>query len=109
IETCRTTPDPEAAGAMLAHKAVEAGLARFADPEELDAFLRRVEFAAQYDAIALADPEAALRSLAIGMKSFAELETVTRDGGLARALEQQLGPKGRRILDEVAPTRIRLA
>jgi ATP-dependent helicase HrpB len=109
IETRRTAPDPEAAGAMLAHKAIEAGLRRFTDPEELDAHLCRVEFAAQHAAIAPPDPEAALRSLAIGMKSFAELETVTRDGGLVRALEQQLGPQGRRLLEDVAPARVRLA
>jgi ATP-dependent helicase HrpB len=109
IETRRTTPDAESAGAMLAHKALEAGLARFADPEELDAHLCRVEFAAQHAAIARPDPEAALRWLATGMRSFAELETVTRDGGLVRALEQQLGPQGRRLLDEAAPARMRLA
>jgi len=59
--------------------------------------------------IAPPDPEAALRSLAIGMKSFAELESATRNGGLVRALEQRLSPQGRRSLDEVAPLRIRLA
>jgi ATP-dependent helicase HrpB len=108
IETRRTTPDPEAAGAFLARKAVEAGLARFADPEELDAFLQRVQFAAQHAAIQPPDPESALRSLANGMKSFAELEAATRDGGLLRALERQLAPQSRRLLEEVAPARIRL-
>jgi ATP-dependent helicase HrpB len=109
METRRTTPDPEAAGAMLAHKAVEAGLGRFADLEELDGFLQRVAFAAQHAGIASPDPETALRALAIGMRSFAELEAATRGGGLVRALEQQLGSAGRRLLDEVAPSRIRLA
>ena len=109
IETRRTPPDPEAAGAFLAHKAVEAGLGRFADPEELDAFLRRVEFAAQHAAIEPPDPEAALRSLATGMKSFSELEAATRVGGLLRALERQLDPQSRRLLEEVAPARIRLS
>jgi ATP-dependent helicase HrpB len=109
IETRRTTPDPEAAGAMLAHKAVEAGLGRFTDPDELDGFLQRAVFAAQNAEIATPDPEAALRTLATGMRSFAELEAATCGGGLVRALEQQLGPKGRRLLDEVAPLRIRLA
>ena len=36
IETRRTPPDPEQAGIFLAHKAVEAGLARFADLDEID-------------------------------------------------------------------------
>jgi ATP-dependent helicase HrpB len=109
IETRRATPDPEAAGAMLAHKAVEAGLGRFADPEELDGFLQRVEFASRHTAVSPPDPEAALRTLATGMKSFAELESATRDGGLVRALQDQLGPQARRLLEEVAPLRIRLA
>jgi ATP-dependent helicase HrpB len=108
IETRRATPDPEAAGAMLAHKAEEAGIARFADPEELEGYLQRVAFAARHATIASPDPEAALRTLAIGMRSFGELEAATRDGGLIRALEQQLGPNGRRLLDEVAPSRVRL-
>jgi ATP-dependent helicase HrpB len=109
IETRRATPDPEAAGAMLAHKAVEAGLERFTDPEELEGFLQRVEFASRHTAVSPPDPEAALRTLATGMKSFAELESATRDGGLVRALQDQLGPQGRRLLEEVAPLRIRLA
>ena len=109
IETRRGVPDPEAAGAVLAQKAVEAGLARFADQEELDAFLCRAGFAAHHAAIQAPDPEAALRSLAVGLKSFGELESATRGGGLLRALEQQLGPQGRRVLEEVAPSRVRLA
>jgi ATP-dependent helicase HrpB len=109
IETRRTAADPEAAGEMLARKAIEAGLARFADVEEVESFVRRVEFARQHAAIEAADPEAALRTLATGMKSFAELEAATRGGGLLSAMEQQLGPHGRRVLEEVAPSRIRLA
>jgi ATP-dependent helicase HrpB len=108
IETRRGAPDPEAAGALVAQKAVEAGLARFADREELDAFLGRATFAAQHAAIEPPDPEAALRQLAAGTKSFAELETACSHGGLLRAVEQQLGGQGRRVLNEVAPARIRL-
>jgi len=112
IETRRGVPDPEAAGAMLAHKAVEAGLARFADLEDVAAFRARVNFAAEHSAVPEFDDtaiEAALRSLAVGLRSFSELAAVTRDGGLIRALEQGLGPKGRRMMEEVAPTRLRLA
>jgi len=109
IETRRAAPDPDAAGTLLAHKAVEAGLARFAAPEEIAAFQHRVEFASRHAQIGPPDAGAALRALAVGMKSFGELESVTRGGGLLRALEQQLGPRGRRLLDEVAPARIRLS
>jgi ATP-dependent helicase HrpB len=109
IETRRTPADPEAAGAMLARKAIEVGLARFGDIEEIEGFVQRVEFARQHAAIEAAEPEAALKMLATGMKSFAELEQATRAGGLLRAMEKQLGPQGRKALEEVAPSRIRLA
>ncbi|HXA51347.1 MAG TPA: ATP-dependent helicase HrpB, partial [Candidatus Acidoferrum sp.] len=112
IETRRGMPDAEAAGAMLAHKAVEAGLARFADIEEIEAVRARVNFAAKHAAIAPIDDtavEGALRALATGLRSFAELTAATRDGGLVRALEQSLGPQARRLLEEVAPLRLKLA
>ena len=109
IETRRAAPSAEAASAMLAHKAVEAGLARFADVEEVEAFLRRIDFAAGHAKIERPDAKAALRALTAGMRSFAELEAATRGGGLLRAMEQQLGPRERHLLDDVAPARIRLA
>ena len=111
IEERRGAADPEAAGAMLAGKAMEAGLGRFADLETIDAFLARVKFAAAHGPVpelGRADLESALRALACGLKSFAELEGVARDGGLVRALEQGLTPQARRLLDELAPERIRL-
>ena len=47
-ETPRHAPDPEAAAALLAAKALEAGLARFTDVEEVEAFPERDRFAAQH-------------------------------------------------------------
>jgi ATP-dependent helicase HrpB len=111
IESRRGMPDAAAAGEMLARKAIEAGLERFADPEEVAAFRARVNFAARHSAIEVVGDEAivaALRELAMGARSFAELEAVTRDGGLVRALESALGPQGRRTMEEVAPVRLRL-
>jgi ATP-dependent helicase HrpB len=111
IETRRTPPDPEQAGVFLAHKAMEAGLARFADLDEITAFQARVQFAAQHGAVAPLDGaaiEAALARLATGLKSFAELESATRGAGLLRAIEQQMPPGTRRLLDEIAPAGIRL-
>jgi ATP-dependent helicase HrpB len=111
IEERRTTPEPEAAAALLAAKALEAGVSRFTGRDELDAYLARVNFAAQHAAIpTLGEPqiEAALRAAATGLKSFAELETALGDGGLLRVLEQQLTPAARRGLEEIAPERIRL-
>ena len=111
IEEQRGAPDPLAASVLLAEKACEAGLTRFADTGEIQAFLTRVSFASQHAAIPVLGPsdvEPALRTLACGLKSFAELEGAVREGGLRRALEQQLPPAARRLLDEIAPERIRL-
>jgi ATP-dependent helicase HrpB len=107
IEESRGVADPEAAAALVAAKAMEAGLARFEDIEIVDAFLARVRFAAQHGPVPLPDPEAALRTLATGLKSFAELEAVAR-GAMVRTLERQLPAAARRLLDEIAPERIKL-
>ena len=112
IESHRAAPDPQAAHALLTQKALEAGVARFADPEEIEAFLARVRFASQYGPVSPlgADGvERALGALASGLKSFSELESAAREGGLLRALERQLPPAARRLLDEIAPERIRFA
>ncbi|MCX6627325.1 MAG: helicase-related protein [Candidatus Solibacter sp.] len=88
IETRRSLPDAEQAGIFLAHKAVEAGLGRFADLDEITAFQSRVCFAAQHGPVAELDAaavEAALAHLATGLKSFAELESASRGGGRCRA------------------------
>ncbi len=105
IEESRAAPDPEAAAALLAQKGIEAGLAA---SEELDAFLGRLRFAARHAELPEPSAESALRVLAMGLKSLAELESAARDGGLVRALQAQLGPRERRLLDEIAPDRIRL-
>ena len=111
IETRRMPPDAEQAGILLAHKAVEAGLARFADMDEIAAFQSRVNFAARHGAgmpLDAAAIETALASLATGLKSFAELESATRGTGLLRAIERQMPPSARRLLEEIAPASIRL-
>jgi len=107
IEESRGAADPEAAAALLASKAMEAGLARFDDIEAVEAFLSRARFAAQHGAVPVPDPEAALRMLAIGLKSFAELASAAR-GALVRTMEQQLPSAARRLLEEIAPERIKL-
>jgi ATP-dependent helicase HrpB len=107
IEESRGAADPEAAAALLASKAMEAGLARFDDAESIEAFLNRARFAAQHGAVPIPDPEAALRLLAIGLKSFGELESAAR-GAIVRTMEQQLEPSARRLLEEIAPERIKL-
>ena len=112
IEESRGAPPRDEAAGLLASKAVEAGIERFADPAELEEFLARVDFAARHSAVPAMGPdavEAALRSLSGGLKSFSELEAAARDGGLLRALERQVPPATRQELDAVAPERIRLA
>jgi ATP-dependent helicase HrpB len=107
IEESRGMADPDAAAALLASKAMEAGVARFDEIESVDAFLNRARFAAEHGAVPLPDPEAALRELAIGLKSFGELESAAR-GALVRTMERQLPPPARRLLEEIAPERIKL-
>jgi ATP-dependent helicase HrpB len=107
IEESRSAPDPEAAAALLASKAMEAGLARFDDVETVEAFLNRARFAAQHGPVPIPDPEAALRALATGLKSFGELASAAR-GAIVRTMEQQMPAAARRLLEEIAPERIKL-
>jgi ATP-dependent helicase HrpB len=103
-ETRSGAPDQELAAALLAERAVEAGVERFVDREELEQFLARVEFASLHAPVAKIDVEASLRELCRGLKSFAEL----KNAGplLLPMLERRAGPN---VLDQVAPARIRLA
>jgi ATP-dependent helicase HrpB len=108
IQQSRGAADPEAAARLLAEKALEAGIDRFAPPEETAAFLARAAFAALHGPIDPPDPAAALRSLAEGLKSFTELEAAAGSGGLIRALERQMPSAARRLIEEIAPLRVRL-
>jgi ATP-dependent helicase HrpB len=112
IEESRGVPrDAEAAAQMLAQQAWEAGIARFADLEEVDHFLVRVAFASQHSAVpglTDADMRAALETLCAGRRSFSDLQAAARDGGLLAALEQRLPAQARRMLNQVAPEHIKL-
>ncbi|MGP0075479.1 MAG: ATP-dependent helicase HrpB [Bryobacteraceae bacterium] len=104
IEEMRSgTPDPEQAAAMLADRALEAGIDRFIEREELDQFLARVAFASEHTSISKLDLETAFREICRGLKSFAELKSAAPS--LIPALERRAGT---RLLAEVAPTHIRL-
>lgn len=96
------------AAELLALKAIEAGVERLADIEEIEAFLARVEFASRHSAVPKLtneDIEAALRELSYGLKSLNDLRTAAKEGGLVRALRNRLTPAQQRELDEVAPER----
>jgi ATP-dependent helicase HrpB len=102
-ETRSGTPDAEQAAAMLADRALEAGIDRFIDRADLSQFLARVAFASEHTSIPSLDMEAAFREICRGLKSFAELKN---DGAsLIPALEKRAGA---RLLNEIAPTRVRL-
>jgi ATP-dependent helicase HrpB len=104
IDESRGAPiDLVAAAAILAEKAIEAGAERFADAEELTHFLRRVHFAAEHGASPIPDnlAPAALRDLAAGCASFAEL----RAGDLLAILRGKLPM---RAIEEIAPTHVQL-
>ncbi|HSB16735.1 MAG TPA: ATP-dependent helicase HrpB [Bryobacteraceae bacterium] len=109
-ESRNAQPEPATAAELLARKALEAGVGRFADAQEVEGFLARVAFASEHTGIpSLGDEDvkAAFESLCDGLRSFTELEQVAR-GGLLRALERRLPPDARRLLREAAPERIRL-
>ncbi len=105
------TADPVAAAKLLAEQAWEAGIGRFDDADAIALFLGRVSFAAAHSAVLrLGDDDlrAALESLCQGLRSFAELTVAARDGGLLDALSRRLPERDRRLLEEVAPEKIRL-
>jgi ATP-dependent helicase HrpB len=109
IQESRGAPASDEAAALLAAKALEAGIGRFADADELAGWEERVAFASRHGLSG--DPpraEDALRELCAGLKSFAELESATREGGLLRTIERRMTPGARRQLDEIAPDGIRL-
>ena len=99
--------DDEAAAKLLAAKAAEAGLGRFIDPDELEAFLARVEFASEHSAIQPLDENdvrAAFETICNGMRSFSDIERA--GSGLLPALE---GKRNSQLLDQIAPARLRLS
>ena len=93
-------PDREAASALLAAKAIEAGIDRFVEREALDQFQARLEFAGRE----APDLQQAVQKLCDGLISFAELKTEAK--GLLPLLEQECGG---RHLSDLAPVSLRLA
>ena len=105
IEEARSgAPAPALASALLAEKALEAGIERFVNPDALNELLARIAFASEHSEIPKLDVEAAFRALCQNLKSFAELKAAA--AGFIPILEQRVNAKS---LDEIAPARIRLA
>jgi ATP-dependent helicase HrpB len=101
-ETRGGAPDPEQAAALLAEKALEAGIDRFVDRDALNELLARIAFASEYTSLPKIDGESALRELCTGLKSFADLKSAA--AGLVPFLENRV-----KSLNEIAPARVRLA
>ncbi len=98
--------DDEEAARMLAAKVAEAGIERFADAEELHAFLARVEFAAGHSGIrslSESDVAAALTEICYGLRSFADVEKAA--AGIIPGLERKVDSSQ---LERIAPVRLRL-
>ncbi|MFL6333595.1 MAG: ATP-dependent helicase HrpB [Pyrinomonadaceae bacterium] len=99
----------------LAEAALNVGPQAFADAEETERFLARVEFVARTFPEArlpeLNDDEVrvALAELCEGRRSFAELREAARGGGLLEALRRRLTPEQARLLAQMAPERVTLA
>ncbi|MGA2745599.1 MAG: ATP-dependent helicase HrpB [Candidatus Sulfotelmatobacter sp.] len=98
-ESRGAVPDAQAAAELLAQRALEAGIERFVDGDELNEFMGRVEFAG----FEMPDIPRAFRELCVGLRSFAELKKV--GAGFVSVLEQKLGA---RRLREIAPASVRL-
>ncbi len=97
IEQSRRAPDPETAAAILARKAIEAGLH---ESDDLSAFRARAEFAGVTDL----PIEEAIKTLALAARSLSDIDRAA----VPRAVEQQLPPAVRRRIDDLAPDRIRI-
>jgi ATP-dependent RNA helicase HrpB len=98
-ESRGAAPDAEAAAALLAQKALEAGIERFVDKEAMDELIARVQFAG----FEPPDIPQALKDLCLGLRSFNELKNGATN--LLALLEQTMTA---RRLEQIAPARIRL-
>jgi ATP-dependent helicase HrpB len=107
IEETRGGPvDDEAGAKLLAAKVLDAGIDRFVNREEVNAFLSRVEFAAEHSGLkklAERDMTDALTGLCYGLRSFSDVEKSA--AGLIPVLTQKLDGN---LLDQIAPERLRL-
>lgn len=99
----------------LAEAALDAGPQAFADVEEIERLLARVEFVARafpeagLPALGEEDVRAALAELCEGQRSFAGLREAARAGGLTERLRRRLAPEQTRLLAQMAPERVTLA
>ena len=108
IDESRSSPSNASAAAdLLSSKAMELGLERFVDAEDLARFLKRANFASQHAQVKVATDLVALamRDMAEGLTSFADLRTAGRNGALIKYMEARLPM---RQIEQVAPAFVQL-
>jgi ATP-dependent helicase HrpB len=99
LQESNRAPDQNDAAALLAEKALEAGIARFVDEEMLEDLAGRLEFAG----VEAAEIRESFKDFCQGRRSFTELK---KDGAaFVPWLEQRFDP---RVLREDAPRSLRL-
>jgi ATP-dependent helicase HrpB len=104
---------PEATRALAA-AALDAGPQAFADAEEVERLLARVEFVARtfpesgITALGEEDVCASLAEMCEGLRSFAELREAGRAGGLTERLRRRLTHEQWRLVTQMAPERVTL-
>ena len=109
-ETRTVAPPSDGASKVLATEAERAGFTRFAEPERIEHWSARLELVAgAFPEAHFPAPDAelfhtALRALAEGRRSFAEL----REGSLFDGLQAGLTPDQQRLLATVTPERVAL-
>lgn len=111
IDESRRAASPEESAALLADQAVREGLGTLLDNEAWSRLTSRLAFAAeQGDLPPLEDTHiaGALAELAAGLQSFSQLRHAMAGGQTEAAILRRLGPNAARILNEVAPEKIRL-
>jgi ATP-dependent helicase HrpB len=99
---------------VLADAALEAGVERFVEREQIEQFLARVEFAArafpeaEFPAFDERDVRESLARMCEGRRSFTELREAARGGELVGALRGRLSGEQSRLLAKSAPERVAL-
>ena len=99
----------------LAEAALDVGPRAFADPEETERLLARVEFVARtfpesgIPVLGEEEVRAALAEMCEGLRGFAELREAGRAGGLSERLRRRLTHEQWRLVTQMAPERVTLA
>jgi ATP-dependent helicase HrpB len=103
------------AARILSEAALAAGLQRFVEPDVVEKFIARIEFAARaFPEAGLpvfddSDVSEALIALCNGLSSFANLRQAAGHGGLIEILRQKLNPEQTRLLSRYAPEHVAIA